>query len=77
MMVPLDNIARITESSGPPVITHYNLFRSVEIDGSPAPGVSSSVGLTAMENLAKQIGAEVGVRSAPGAGTAPEVRLAV
>jgi HAE1 family hydrophobic/amphiphilic exporter-1 len=53
-MVPLDNIARITESSGPPVITHYNLFRSVEIDGSPAPGVSSSVGLTAMENLAKQ-----------------------
>jgi HAE1 family hydrophobic/amphiphilic exporter-1 len=54
MMVPLDNIARITESSGPPVITHYNLFRSVEIDGSPAPGVSSSVGLTAMENLAKQ-----------------------
>jgi HAE1 family hydrophobic/amphiphilic exporter-1 len=54
MMVPLDNIAHITESSGPPVITHYNLFRSVEIDGSPAPGVSSSVGLTAMENLAKQ-----------------------
>jgi HAE1 family hydrophobic/amphiphilic exporter-1 len=54
MMVPLDNIARITESSGPPVITHYNLFRAVEIDGSPAPGVSSSVGLTAMENLAKQ-----------------------
>jgi HAE1 family hydrophobic/amphiphilic exporter-1 len=53
-MVPLDNIAHITESSGPPVITHYNLFRSVEIDGSPAPEVSSSVGLTAMENLAKQ-----------------------
>jgi HAE1 family hydrophobic/amphiphilic exporter-1 len=23
---------------GPPVITHYNLFRSVEIDGSAAPG---------------------------------------
>jgi HAE1 family hydrophobic/amphiphilic exporter-1 len=53
-MVPLDNIAHITESSGPPVITHYNLFRSVEIDGSPAPGVSSSVGLAAMETLAKQ-----------------------
>jgi HAE1 family hydrophobic/amphiphilic exporter-1 len=54
MMVPLDNIVHITESSGPPVITHYNLFRSVEIDGSPAPGVSSSVGLAAMEKLAKQ-----------------------
>ncbi len=35
-MVPLDNLVKITPSSGPPVINHYNLFRSVEIDGSPA-----------------------------------------
>ena len=54
-MVPLDNLAAVTESSGPPVITHYNLFRAVEIDGSPAPGYSSSEGLTAMEKLATQI----------------------
>ncbi len=26
-MVPLDNLATVAESSGPPVITHYNLFR--------------------------------------------------
>ena len=53
-MVPLDNLVTVVESSGPPVITHYNLFRSVEIDGSAAPGYSSSEGLTAMENLAKK-----------------------
>ena len=40
-MIPLDNLVSVTESSGPPVISHYNLFRSVEIDGSPAQGYSS------------------------------------
>ena len=54
-MVPLDNLVTVTESSGPPVITHYNLFRAVEIDGSPAPGYSSGQGLAAMEELAKQV----------------------
>ena len=53
-MIPLDNIATVAETSGPPVITHYNLFRSVEIDGSPAPGFSSSEGIAGMEDLAKQ-----------------------
>jgi HAE1 family hydrophobic/amphiphilic exporter-1 len=53
-MISLDNLASVAESSGPPVISHYNLFRAVEIDGSPAPGVSSSEGIASMENLAKQ-----------------------
>lgn len=53
-MIPLDNLASVTESSGPPVITHYNLFRAVEIDGSPAAGYSSGQGITGMEDLAKQ-----------------------
>jgi HAE1 family hydrophobic/amphiphilic exporter-1 len=53
-MVPLDNLATVTESAGPPVITHYNLFRAVEIDGSPAPGYSSGQGLAAMEDLFNQ-----------------------
>ena len=33
-MVPLDNLVTVAESAGPPVITRYNLFRAVEIDGS-------------------------------------------
>ena len=54
-MVPLDNLISVVESSGPPVITHYNLFRAVEIDGSPAPGYSSGQGIASMEDLAKQV----------------------
>ena len=53
-MVPLDNLTTVVESSGPPVITHYNLFRAVEIDGSSAPGYSSGQGIASMETLAKQ-----------------------
>ena len=53
-MVPLDNLAKVTESSGPPVITHYNLFRAVDISGSPAPGRSSGQGLASMEALANK-----------------------
>jgi len=54
-MIPLDNLVRVTESSGPPVINHYNLFRSVEIDGSQAPGYSSGMAIAGMEDLAKQV----------------------
>ena len=53
-MVPLDNLVTVKESSGPPVISHYNLFRSVEIDGSASTGYSSGEGITAMGQLAKQ-----------------------
>jgi HAE1 family hydrophobic/amphiphilic exporter-1 len=53
-LVPLGNIVSLTETSGPQVINHYNLFRSAEIDGAAAPGYSSSQGLQSMEELAKQ-----------------------
>ncbi len=51
-MIPLDNLVTIENTSGPQVISHYNLFRAAEIDGSPAPGVSTSVALHSMENVA-------------------------
>ena len=53
-LVPLDNIVNISETSGPQVINHYNLFRSAEIDGAPTAGYSSSEGQKAMVDLAKQ-----------------------
>jgi HAE1 family hydrophobic/amphiphilic exporter-1 len=52
-LVPLDNVVSVTETSGPQVISHYNLFRSAEIDGAPAPGVSSSEAPKAMDEIAK------------------------
>ncbi len=53
-MVSLDNLVDIQQSSGPQVISHYNLFRAAEIDGSAAPGYSTGQGLAAMESLAKK-----------------------
>jgi len=50
-MIPLDNLVSLQETSGPQVIYHYNLFRSAEIDGSAAPGLSSGQGLDAMQRL--------------------------
>ncbi|KAA6457842.1 efflux RND transporter permease subunit [Acidobacteria bacterium AB60] len=54
-MVPLENLVRLEEGAGAPVITHYNLFRAVEIDGSPARGYSSGQALGAMEQLAQKV----------------------
>src|SRR6202030_1801215 len=54
-MVPLDNLISITQTTTPQVISHYNLFRSAEIDGSPAPGFSSGEGIVAMDELAKKM----------------------
>src|SRR5262249_8357193 len=54
MMIPLDNIVSITESTSPQVITHYNLFRSAEIDGGAGPGYSSGQAIQAMEAVAKK-----------------------
>jgi HAE1 family hydrophobic/amphiphilic exporter-1 len=53
-LVPLDNIVTLKDTSGPQVINHFNLFRSAEIDGAPAPGYSSSQGLQAMQDLAQK-----------------------
>ncbi len=53
-MVPLDSLVTLVNTSGPQVISHYNLFRSAEIDGSSASGVSSGQGLTAMQELAEK-----------------------
>ncbi len=53
-MIPLQNFVTLQQTSAPSVISHYNLFRSAEIDGSAAPGLSSSAGLDAMQDLAKQ-----------------------
>jgi HAE1 family hydrophobic/amphiphilic exporter-1 len=53
-MVPLDNVVQIEQTANPQVISHYNLFRAAEIDGSAAPGLSSGQGLAEMEALAKK-----------------------
>ena len=53
-MIPLDNVVQIGQTENPQVISHYNLFRAAEIDGSAAPGLSSGQALKEMEALAKK-----------------------
>ena len=53
-MIPLDSVVRLRETTAPQVISHFNLFRSAEISGNPAPGQSSGQTLQAMEELARQ-----------------------
>jgi len=54
-MVPLDNLVRVSEATTPQVISHYNLFRAAEIDGSAAPGRSSGEAIAAMEELSRKV----------------------
>jgi HAE1 family hydrophobic/amphiphilic exporter-1 len=49
--VPLASIVDVTKAQSPPLITHYNLYRSVEIMGSNSSSASSGQALTAMEDL--------------------------
>jgi HAE1 family hydrophobic/amphiphilic exporter-1 len=51
-MVPLANVVRVRETTAAQVISHFNLFRSAQISGSAAPGVSSGQALAEMERLA-------------------------
>ena len=54
-MIPLDDLVTIEQDASPQVISHYNLFRSAEINGSAAPGRSSGDGINDMEALAKKV----------------------
>jgi HAE1 family hydrophobic/amphiphilic exporter-1 len=54
-MIPLDNLVSIVQTTAPQVISHYNLFRSAEIDGSAAPGFSSGQALDAMAELSQKV----------------------
>jgi HAE1 family hydrophobic/amphiphilic exporter-1 len=51
-MIPLDNLVDIEQTANPQVISHFNLFRSAEISGSAAPGISTGQALAAMETVA-------------------------
>lgn len=54
-MIPLENLVSIKQTTAPQVISHYNLFRSAEIDGSAAPGFSSGEALDAMTELSQKV----------------------
>ncbi|WDF57362.1 efflux RND transporter permease subunit [Mucilaginibacter sp. KACC 22063] len=54
-MVPLGTLISYKPVDAPPLISHFNIFRTAEVDGSAAPGYSSTDALKAMQQLAKQV----------------------
>ena len=55
VMVPLENVVHVRPTTNAQVISHYNLFRSAEIDGTALPGHSSGEAITEMEALARRV----------------------
>jgi hydrophobe/amphiphile efflux-1 (HAE1) family protein len=53
-MVPLRSVADLRIEVGPQVISRYNNYRSVTVNGSPRPGVSSGDALHAMAEVSQR-----------------------
>jgi HAE1 family hydrophobic/amphiphilic exporter-1 len=53
-LVALDNLVTIKETTGPQLISHYNLYRSAEITGAAAPGFGSGQAIAEMDGLTKK-----------------------
>ncbi len=54
-MISMGNLVSLSETTGAQTINHYNLFRSIEINGQAAPGVSSGAAIDTMETVAEQV----------------------
>ncbi len=50
--VPVSSLIRLSPEKTAPIITHYNLFRSVELNGVAKPGYGSGQALQAMQAIA-------------------------
>ncbi len=54
-MIPLSSLMRVKDSYGPDRVQRYNAYVSADINGGPAPGVSSGQAQAAMEKLAQEV----------------------
>ena len=54
-MTPLASLVTIKRVSGPEYTNRFNLFRSIQINGSPAPGFSSGQAMAAMEQVSNEV----------------------
>jgi HAE1 family hydrophobic/amphiphilic exporter-1 len=54
-MTPLASLVTIKRVSGPEYTNRFNLYRSIQINGSPAPGFSSGQAMAAMEQVSNEV----------------------
>jgi multidrug efflux pump len=54
-MIPLSSIMTIKDTYGPDRVQRYNNYVAAEMNGGPAPGVSSGQAQAAMEEIAREV----------------------
>ncbi|MFO1147353.1 MAG: multidrug efflux RND transporter permease subunit [Alsobacter sp.] len=54
-LVPLGTLVEVKSVSGPDLVQRFNMYPSVPVQGTAAPGISSGQALDAMEALARQV----------------------
>ena len=54
-MVPLSAILQVEDIIGPQNLTHFNMYRSIQINGSAAPGYSSGDAMEAMDEISERV----------------------
>jgi hydrophobe/amphiphile efflux-1 (HAE1) family protein len=54
-LVQLSTLVQMEQFSYPPIVTHYNVYPSIKIQGAPAPGFSTGQAITAIEQVATQV----------------------
>ncbi len=54
-MVPLSTLVKVRFTTGPQNITHYNMYRSITINGNAAPGYSSGQAIAAMGEISSRV----------------------
>ncbi|MCH5231248.1 MAG: efflux RND transporter permease subunit [Muribaculaceae bacterium] len=54
MMVPFSTFAKVEPMMGEPSVSRYNMYTTASLTATPAPGVSSSEGIKAMEEIVHQ-----------------------
>lgn len=54
-MVPINTLVKVKPVYGPEIVTRYNLFNSISINATPAPGYSTGDAMQAVENTAKKL----------------------
>ena len=54
-MVPLGTLISYTPTEAAPLISHFNIFRTAEVDGGAAPGYSNGDAMAALKDVAAKV----------------------
>lgn len=54
-MVPLSTLLKVSFETGPQNLQHYNMYRSITINGGAAPGYSSGQAMAAMQEISEKV----------------------